>query len=57
MTYWEAKIERNRVRDLSTDKALLAAGWSVIRVWAHEDVAMAARRIGDAFASSLGPGR
>jgi DNA mismatch endonuclease (patch repair protein) len=49
VAYWRSKIERNRFRDLSTDKALLAAGWSVIRVWAHEDVAVAARRIGDAY--------
>jgi DNA mismatch endonuclease (patch repair protein) len=34
--YWPAKIERNRFRDGETDKALAAAGWSVLRVWEHE---------------------
>jgi DNA mismatch endonuclease (patch repair protein) len=34
--YWPEKIARNRTRDESTDIALVAAGWRVVRVWEHE---------------------
>lgn len=43
--YWSAKIERNKARDLDTDRALLDAGWTVIRVWEHEDPVGVADRI------------
>jgi DNA mismatch endonuclease, patch repair protein len=33
--WWRTKIEANRVRDLSTNELLTAAGWGVIRVWEH----------------------
>ncbi|MEX0630042.1 MAG: very short patch repair endonuclease [Chloroflexota bacterium] len=52
VTYWEAKIERNRVRDQLTNEALVAAGWSVIRVWAHQDVCVSADRIELAYQRS-----
>jgi DNA mismatch endonuclease (patch repair protein) len=35
--YWSAKVERNRSRDVDTDARLTAAGWEVLRFWAHED--------------------
>jgi DNA mismatch endonuclease, patch repair protein len=35
--YWSAKIAGNIERDRLVDAALVAAGWSVIRVWAHDD--------------------
>lgn len=31
--YWVAKIERNRARDRSVNRALRRLGWRVIRVW------------------------
>jgi DNA mismatch endonuclease, patch repair protein len=34
--YWPAKIDRNRRRDVDTDRALTGAGWVVVRVWEHE---------------------
>jgi len=37
--YWQAKIQRNRERDLSTNSLLEAAGWRVIRLWEHTPVA------------------
>jgi DNA mismatch endonuclease (patch repair protein) len=35
--YWPDKIERNRQRDRDTDARLVAAGWTPLRVWEHED--------------------
>ncbi|WP_328413771.1 very short patch repair endonuclease [Streptomyces violaceus] len=43
--YWGPKLERNVARDRAADAALTAAGWSVIRVWEHEDPDKAAARI------------
>jgi DNA mismatch endonuclease, patch repair protein len=31
--WWQAKIDRNRTRDSSSQKMLAEAGWSVIIVW------------------------
>lgn len=43
--YWPEKIERNRRRDTDTDARLADAGWTVVRVWEHEDPAEVARRV------------
>ncbi|WP_079154282.1 DNA mismatch endonuclease Vsr [Streptomyces subrutilus] len=43
--FWQRKIEGNRSRDAETDRRLTEAGWSVVRVWEHEDPAEAARRV------------
>lgn len=43
--YWHAKIERNRNRDTAVDSQLNDAGWTVIRVWEHEQVAEVAARV------------
>ncbi|MFJ6390271.1 very short patch repair endonuclease [Streptomyces sp. NPDC091972] len=43
--YWQPKLERNVARDRANDRALVAAGWTVIRVWEHESPHDAARRI------------
>lgn len=45
VTYWSPKIARNKARDADTDEQLTAAGWSVVRVWEHEDPADVADRI------------
>ncbi|SRX92149.1 DNA G:T-mismatch repair endonuclease [Microbacterium testaceum StLB037] [Mycobacterium shimoidei] len=45
--YWTAKVARNRARDIATDETLAAAGWTVLRFWAHQspaDVAEAIRK-------------
>lgn len=42
--YWQAKIARNRARDRAQTQMLCAAGWRVMRIWAHtkaEDAAAA----------------
>lgn len=34
--YWIKKIERNRTRDMETDKKLLFPGWTVIHFWGQD---------------------
>lgn len=43
--WWAEKIAVNRARDEETRTALEAAGWTVERVWEHEDPGFAAERI------------
>lgn len=43
--YWVPKIEENRARDRRNTIALASAGWTVIRVWEHENPDAAASRI------------
>ena len=46
--WWSQKLADNRRRDLETTKQLEASGWTVLRVWEHEDVAAAARIVDEA---------
>lgn len=43
--FWQNKINGNRERDRETDRMLTDAGWTVIRIWEHEDPASAAERV------------
>lgn len=43
--YWTEKLERNVARDQAVNRALSASGWTVIRVWEHEDPAKVAETI------------
>ncbi len=43
--FWRSKIEGNVARDRDTDARLAAEGWTVLRVWEHEDAADAAERV------------
>jgi DNA mismatch endonuclease, patch repair protein len=43
--WWREKIEANQRRDRDTDARLTGAGWTVIRVWEHEDPTQAADQI------------
>ena len=43
--FWREKIARNRERDAETDNLLEDAGWTVVRVWEHEEPGSAARRV------------
>jgi DNA mismatch endonuclease (patch repair protein) len=43
--YWGPKLRRNFNRDRRNDRELAAAGWTVLRVWEHEEPADVARRI------------
>lgn len=48
--YWRAKLERNVARDRADNDALEAAGWTVVRIWEHEDPVEAAERVEAAVA-------
>ncbi len=37
--WWASKVSSNRQRDAAAFLRLTAAGWKVVRVWAHEDPA------------------
>lgn len=43
--WWQRKIAANQARDRDTDRLLRANGWHVLRVWEHEQVDDAARRV------------
>ena len=43
--YWKDKVAANVARDRQTDEQLKEAGWRVVRVWEHEDLDAAAKRI------------
>ncbi|WP_223839593.1 very short patch repair endonuclease [Saccharopolyspora pogona] len=43
--FWAEKVRRNRERDRETDRLLAEAGWSVIRIWEHEDPQVGAARV------------
>jgi DNA mismatch endonuclease (patch repair protein) len=43
--YWPDKIAGNRERDAETDQRLRAAGWTVVRIWEHEDLVQATARV------------
>jgi DNA mismatch endonuclease, patch repair protein len=36
VNYWNAKIEKNEIRDKKITKVLKMKGWQVIRIWEHE---------------------
>jgi DNA mismatch endonuclease, patch repair protein len=43
--FWREKIETNRLRDRDTDERLRREGWTVVRVWEHEEPAVAADHV------------
>jgi DNA mismatch endonuclease (patch repair protein) len=43
--WWEAKLAANVARDKRVDEELRQRGWLPVRVWEHEDMPLAARRI------------
>jgi DNA mismatch endonuclease (patch repair protein) len=43
--WWERKLTRNQERDRETNQVLTENGWTVVRVWEHEDPVVAADRI------------
>lgn len=55
--YWQAKFARNVARDRADDHALTRAGWTVMRIWEHEDPSAAAEHIEMAIRAHAPPGR
>ncbi|MQY17755.1 very short patch repair endonuclease [Nocardia macrotermitis] len=49
--WWAEKLAGNVARDRDTDARLTAAGWTVIRIWEHEDPVRAADRVQAALTS------
>lgn len=43
--WWASKLEGNVRRDRDTDERLSSAGWTVVRVWEHEDPTEAVERV------------
>jgi DNA mismatch endonuclease (patch repair protein) len=43
--FWASKLAANQARDRDTDARLAAAGWRILRIWEHEDPAVAAERV------------
>lgn len=52
--YWIPKIDENQQRDRRNTAALKTAGWTVIRVWAHEDADGVAERVERLVRASAG---
>lgn len=50
-SFWAAKVETNRARDLDTNLRFGEAGWVVLRFWEHETPMAVADHIADAIAS------
>lgn len=50
--YWQLKISGNMRRDVTTDARLVEAGWTVVRIWEHEDPGPAAERLRDLLISA-----
>ncbi|SNS55419.1 very short patch repair endonuclease [Rhodococcoides kyotonense] len=48
--WWADKLAANVARDRNTDERLAAEGWTVIRIWEHEDPVVAADRVVGALA-------
>jgi DNA mismatch endonuclease (patch repair protein) len=48
--YWRAKLDRNVSRDRRNTRDLAEAGWTVVRIWEHEDPRDAADEIAQIYA-------
>jgi len=52
--YWSPKLAKNVERDQAADTALIAAGWTVVRLWEHVPVPDAVATVVAALASPAG---
>ena len=44
-SYWSPKLARNVERDARNTAWLTDAGWTVVRIWEHENLAAAMERV------------
>lgn len=54
--FWNEKIAKNRARDQETNRLLNEAGWTVIRVWEHENPQEVAARVSAVVRGAAGSG-
>jgi DNA mismatch endonuclease (patch repair protein) len=54
--WWADKLRRNMERDRETDAHLEQSGWTVVRIWEHEDPEAAATRVVAALTRETGSG-
>jgi DNA mismatch endonuclease (patch repair protein) len=54
--FWQEKLARNQARDAAVNELLAAEGWTVVRIWEHEEIADAADKVEAAVRASLGHG-
>ena len=47
--WWAEKLAGNVTRDRDTDTRLTDAGWTVVRIWEHENPMVAADRVQEAL--------
>jgi DNA mismatch endonuclease (patch repair protein) len=52
--FWQDKLGRNQERDAAVNEALAAEGWTVVRIWEHEEIELAADRVEVAVRESRG---
>lgn len=52
--FWATKIESTRARDAETDRLLRENGWTVLRIWEHEDPVKAAERVAQEVRQKVG---
>lgn len=51
-SYWSPKLARNVERDARNTAWLTEAGWTVVRIWEHEDITSAMEQITAALRSA-----
>lgn len=54
--WWRTKLAANRARDDDTDRLMEELGWTVVRIWEHEAVEIAADRVAAAVRQAAGTG-
>jgi DNA mismatch endonuclease (patch repair protein) len=52
--WWAEKLRKNVERDRDTDNRLEEAGWTVLRIWEHEDPEAAVCQVVEALATERG---
>jgi DNA mismatch endonuclease (patch repair protein) len=50
--YWTPKLRKNVERDARNNQLLAASGWSVVRIWEHEELAGAVQAVEAALKGS-----
>ena len=55
--WWAEKLARNRARDAETTALLQGAGWTVVRIWEHEPVAVSVAKVQSTLQAARPSGR